>query len=1412
MALPDLGTFDPGTGDGWDESPLSTVDKLKRTAARAALDYNPLTALRTLQDVPRIAYNATVAPLASMWSIPGQGLQNKGAELLYGALGNTEEAQKAAARNANLQPADLSLPMQSASGQAAQEALMRGFEESKLAGAIGLHPTPSRGFTPNDLRVMGAEAARIGKQVRDIPSDFANAKAGITRVDPITNAPTLGTKLQSVAPGLDAVGELGPTAGSAAAQMGAIRVPGTQLVRAKNPDTGNLVTPTQAETADLGGLTNLQAAPVHTIDTNQQSRSVLGDYMTRYLDTAAMGDAFNTYSKQRMMEMYPDATSPRVAQLAFEARLGGRSSNEYADARAQIIDDFAKTPEAQQLAQAQGTSLPTVEDYFNRHEAGMKWVANNLTNYASKYVGTANDPLLKAASEGYTFRPAADVRSQGEVTQRFADTAREKAGMPGSALQTAIDAKQTELDQATQNLNDFAQANVGNLEATNATTRMQNARIKIANELENLKLGAMYENLADTTVSPVTKEKFLIDLAYPAKQFYPDVTHPNVPDAATLYKASRLNEIGLPGVAQSVYSDVMQGKIPLDKLSVMPVEKYVRQIATKRMQDEAAAVKAQQQYLTNATAAIADRTTNDPAAQQIGGHILLETTANTPRNVAVQRVSDATAVLDMCVGESGKYAGKGPHPFTGNDPNYEPYLDPITGEKNPKGTGSLRNYVDNALGGNSILAQIHDNETKLPVAMLELHKRGSDKYSLGYVSGPTTKSGATNGPIAAQYHQAIADYLNKRGDIVGVESNLGENTSVLDTARSSDAARMLGLRSANDLAAAHPDLPRFMTKDALRTYAATLKQEQQATPQLPTARSTDTLQSLQQARDVALRDLNDLTNTHQQTQDALAHINDIDARIARIGTDQRLATNYATPSEYNFNDFAGVYGDNLSSNERRAGQAAVDYIHHYFDERSLQDNYLYVRQQVGDPAIHHVEESDEARRVFAGLSTDTRDAVIDYFRELHSNDNASMPRILTRMTAEDLHSQLSDPDRLAVPMIANQLGRRYDANPQHYPTILAFVDEMRHDRPLHVGTNDRIEPAVLESALRQLAHERMAGAPAAPAAPAQPVAAQADVAMRPWVMEEIQRVLAADGVQIGERVETVLHRIMENHDPDREPASFVTALFEAAGREQNALVEENLTAIANRVTGNGDGWEVDPQHGANQPAAAAAAPQEDALAARMERLRNGEFAASLGANLRAMPYGELSRSVLRNADQFNLVADAATRIMEQTRTHGIDNPDEVTNLIRNGNRVFGGATLQLDTFTPNMLELLARDVGMGMTARNNAARPAQLPAEREDILAERHAEMDAERHADLADERIMADAQQLLEILDESVFSTMARPTAMRQIRGSIRDLENNGNAGWENVIGMASEDYPYNTTLRDALVAQLRMLLEGYE
>jgi hypothetical protein len=458
----------------------------------------------------------------------------------------------------------------------------------------------------------------------------------------------------------------------------------------------------------------------------------------------------------------------------------------------------------------------------------------------------------------------------------------------------------------------------------------------------------------------------------------------------------------------------------------------------------------------------------------------------------------------------------------------------------------------------------------------------------------------------------------------------------------------------------------------------------------------------------------------------LSRTNDINARMQRLTNAQRLANNHANPHAYLYNDFE-PYGQNLflSPNEMRAGQAAIDAIHSHFDEMQMQDNRLYASQQVGSPAVEEVRHNDEAQRIFAGLSHDTRDAVEQYFRDLPTNDMTMMPRYVARMSDPELYGQITNAEIGRLPELGTQLQRRFDANRQHYPSVLAFADEMRHDRPLQLGTQDAIDPAMLEIALRSVAHNNLAGAPAA----------QANVAIRPWIMEEIQRIRAADGVQVGEQVETILHRTMENHNPDREPAAFANALLDAADRDQNGLVEENLIAIANRVTNNAAGampdilagdWEVDTTHPANQqpaqPAQLLPAEREDILAERhadlaAERHADDfhERAMTAAQHITNMPYAELNRRVLQNNAQYDLVTNAGLRIARQARDFGIDNADELADMIRRRATTFGAANVPLDAFTPDMLELLARDVRDSVNAHNSAAarnaqqQPAALP-------------------------------------------------------------------------------------------------------
>ena len=181
-ADPEIPTGQPNSSSS--EQPSGALDIATRALKRAATDFNPLMYLRTLQDAPKMVFNASPLNAAmSLGAVPLNLIQNKGAELLHSAFGDEEDAQAARARNANPQPANFQLPMSSATGQLAQDALYKAIDESKIAGAVGMPHIPSRGFTPNDLRVAAGNVGRVGKQVRELPTDFQNAQSGLTRID-----------------------------------------------------------------------------------------------------------------------------------------------------------------------------------------------------------------------------------------------------------------------------------------------------------------------------------------------------------------------------------------------------------------------------------------------------------------------------------------------------------------------------------------------------------------------------------------------------------------------------------------------------------------------------------------------------------------------------------------------------------------------------------------------------------------------------------------------------------------------------------------------------------------------------------------------------------------------------------------------------------------------------------------------------------------------------------------------------------------------------------------------------------------------------------------------------------------------------------------------------------------------------
>lgn len=186
------------------------IDRVKKTMLQAP---------EALRDVGRLGINYTPLAVIPMLQATGElGLSNVnklGSEALYKAVGDQENAARIAKEREQLPSIDAlmqkyygPLQTQTPGGQAIQHGV-----NSFLFDTLKLPPVMSgprgSGFaasgerrpvlTPNDAIALRGEANRVASQVRDIPTDFANAQSGFRRIDPITNKPTVGTKLQTAA-------------------------------------------------------------------------------------------------------------------------------------------------------------------------------------------------------------------------------------------------------------------------------------------------------------------------------------------------------------------------------------------------------------------------------------------------------------------------------------------------------------------------------------------------------------------------------------------------------------------------------------------------------------------------------------------------------------------------------------------------------------------------------------------------------------------------------------------------------------------------------------------------------------------------------------------------------------------------------------------------------------------------------------------------------------------------------------------------------------------------------------------------------------------------------------------------------------------------------------------------------------
>lgn len=786
-----------------------------------------------------------------------------------------------------------------------------------LPAYLGQLSTGRPAFTPNDLRVMGAEATRVGRQVKDIPTDFYNAQSGMQRLDPITGQPTYGAKLQGVA---DSIGDimaqremqgLPPIPGLPASMQ-----PTNPKLYAMRPEGSRVTSATLPATAKADAATYAPAQEIinNVIDsttmTPAQALDEIQNNILRKPEAASARRAFESFLKQKANEMYPDAPSEGAALSAYKARFGDREAS--AAHSLEMYDQFLQTPNGIQYRAA--LDLPSAEELPAMHEAAANWLNSQFTNYIIEKVGTPNEPAAKLASQGLTFYPPSEVFDSADMSGSKIGAKRTAAGMPAktptdealaAADQKLADLVQQSGDAATRKREQETIAkqlgygaidpttgvvvegmNLGRYEpfaqASRESDKANVAYKKQQKVVDNLRLGVAYENATDKAINAPTAKDLKENIEYSEQQFYPALMQ--TPDTERAYVANpvQLRNLGFEDLAKSFYSDVMSRKIHLDKVPKMTVEKYIRDTAEGRIAAEKLAQAKEKQFKTAAdTQFKLSADTHIPNDKIFGNVGALEITNRfTPEEVA-KLVSEDTLALDVCIGEGGNVRGKpNPwHPGTG-DRQYIPIYDIVTGQRNPDATSPRGSYI-NAVAQGSQMVSFRDTVTGEPVAIFDFNPSASGKFDINFASGRKNKE------VKPAYVEGIKSYLNSREDSIrGVSHNLNDNLDIYDSKRMSNSALadVINMPVSEFKKYDVSNLPRFITRTDLRNYIEALQanEPQVPVPAVMSQRPSESLDayvagavssSIDNVLDTVRRDLEEAGEDHQ-TSTAVAFFED----------------------------------------------------------------------------------------------------------------------------------------------------------------------------------------------------------------------------------------------------------------------------------------------------------------------------------------------------------------------------------------------------------------------------------------------------------------------------------------------------------------------------------------------------------
>ena len=1233
-----------------------------------ATQFNPLMMMKSMQESVR-ALNPAI-PVAGAWADVAQNIQTAGAEAMYDILGDPQGIMR---MQKNYVPVTTGRFYQEPTTQLGKEfetGVTKAMDASKMPAVwpLAMNQPVRPPITPNDVRVIGAEATRVGRQIKDIPTDFVNAQSGLQKLDPITGQPTYGAKLQGVA---ESVGDimaqremqgLPPVPGLPASmqptspKLYAMRPEGSRVTSATLPATAKADAATYAPAQEIVSnvIDSTTITPVQALDEIQNN-------ILRKPEAASARRAFESFLKTKANEMYPDAPSEGAALAAYKARFGDREAS--AAHSLEMYDAFLNTPNGIQYRAA--LNLPSAEELPARHEAASNWLNSQFTNYIIEKVGTPNEPAAKLASQGLTFYPPSEIFDNADMSGAKIRAKRTEAGMPAktqtdealaAADQQLVDLMQRSGDAATRKREQETIAkqlgygvvdpntgvvpegmNLGRYEpfaqASRESDKANAAYIKQQKVVDNLRLGSAYESATDKAISAPTAKKLKEEIEYSERQFYPALMR--TPDTERAYIANpvQLRNLGFEDLAKSFYNDVMSGKIPLNKVPKMTVEKYIRDTAEGRIAAEKLAQAKEKQFKMDAdTQFKLSADTHIPNDKIFGNVGALEITNRfTPDEVA-KLVSEDTLALDVCIGEGGNVRGKpNPwHPGTG-DRQYIPIYDIVTGQRNPDATSPRGSYI-NAVAQGSQMVSFRDTVTGEPVAIFDFNPSASGKYDINFASGRRNKE------VKPAYVEGIKSYLNSREDSIrGVSHNLNDNLDIYDSKRMSNSALadIINMPVSEFKKYDVSNLPRFITRTDLRNYIEELKANEPVAqvPAIMSQRPSESLDayvagavssSIDNVLESVRRDLEEGGEDHQ-TSTAVAFFEDtrdyFNTQQAAQGpiralelTHQRL---YDLESEY-------------ANSPRIVANIIAEGIADLMDDLNGYTDYARNRQAAeaaqprtraiaaqGDPMPdldtpelltayrdRLTPEQVDWLQDFAERFEDERspvavDNLIEEFARWRS-DNRLLPAApvgqngrpqYLRMTHDafmqlenDFGTEAANEMRSAVRSIIEQQG----VDPQI--STDAFITALRiaaHESPL--GTVD--------IAMRNLADQiesvymRDWEPEEAPAAPAQPF----DFArLVDGIVDEVSR-NANPGV--GNRVDTIAYRIAERVNPRLNPEGYARALRQVRTDTDHVAVGPALRALADRI--HLERFAEEPAQ-AQQPVNYRPATQDQASAALMQ--------------------------------------------------------------------------------------------------------------------------------------------------------------------------------------------------------------------